>query len=160
MIEHGEPFDIIFTDFSKAFDSVPHKRLMVKLEGYGINGDILRWIRSFLTGRTQCVNVDGVRSMWKKVLSGIPQGSVLGPILFVIFINDLPEDVLFNFCKMFADDCKLYGAVNQVNLMQSDLTHMEEWSEKWQLPFNASKCKVMHLGTNNERRNYVQPTAC
>ena len=155
MVECGKPFDIIYTDFSKAFDSVPHKRLRVKLESYGIKADILRWIRSFLTGRTQCVNVDGVRSGWKKVVSGIPQGSVLGPILFVIFINDLPEEVFFNFCKMFADDCKLYGAVNQVNLMQADLTNMERWSEKWQLPFNASKCKVMHLGTNNERMKYV-----
>ena len=89
------------------------------------------------------------------MVSGIPQGSGLGPILFVIFIDDLPEEVFFNFYKMFADDCKLYGAVNQVNLMQADLTNMERWSEKWQLPFNASKCKVMHLGTNNERMKYV-----
>ena len=155
MVESGEHFDVIYTDFSKAFDSVPHKRLLIKLESLGIKGDILRWIRSFLTGRTQCVNVEGIRSMWKDVLSGIPQGSVLGPILFVIFINDLPEEVLFNFCKMFADDCKLYGVVNQENLIQADLTNMEKWSEQWQLPFNASKCKVMHFGTSNEKRKYV-----
>ena len=77
-IECGKPFDIIYTDFSKAFDSVPRKRLRVKLESYGIKGDILRWIGSFLTGRTQCVNVDGVRSGWKKVVSGIPKGRSLG----------------------------------------------------------------------------------
>ena len=88
------------------------------------------------------------------MVSGIPQGSVLGPILFVIFINDLPDEVLFNTCKMFADDCKLYGLVNQGNVMQIDLTNMEKWSELWQLPFNSSKCKVVHFGANNEKREY------
>ena len=154
LIESGEPFDIIYTDFSKAFDSVPHKRLMVKLESYGIRGDILNWIESFLSGRTQCVAVEGIHSTWKKVLSGIPQGSVLGPILFVIFINDLPDEVKFNHCKMFADDCKLYGTVNQTNLMQSDLNSLANWSEKWQLPFNTSKCKVMHVGISNKKKTY------
>ena len=111
MIEDGYCFDAIYTDFSKAFDSVPHERLFLKIESLGIRGDILNWIKSFLRGRTQCVNVDGAYSTWKKVLSGIPQGSVIGPILFVIFINDMPDVVKYTFCKLIADDCKLYGKV-------------------------------------------------
>ena len=157
MIEDGVCFDAIYTDFSKAFDSVPHARLFVKMEALGIRGDILKWVKSFLSGRTQCVNVDGAFSSWKKVISGIPQGSVIGPILFVIFINDMPEQVIHNFCKLFADDCKLFGPVNASgeNLVQSDLAKLEQWSKIWQLPFNAKKCKVMHFGHNNPKRKYV-----
>ena len=121
-LEKGETVDVIYTDFSKAFDSVPHERLFLKLEAMGIKGDVLYWIKSFLRGRTQCVNVDGTKSTWRDVLSGIPQGSVIGPILFVIFINDMPSEVKHNFCKLFADDCKLYGNVklDEENSMQLD----------------------------------------
>ena len=100
--------------------------------------------------------MDGAYSSWKKVISGIPQGSVIGPILFVIFINDMPDAVKHNFCKLFADDCKLYGKVAATgeNLVQSDLTLLEEWSRIWQLPFNAKKCKAMHFGYNNPKRTY------
>ena len=113
MIENGEAFDVIYTDFAKAFDSVAHERLFVKMESIGI-GDLLNWIRSFLNGRTQCVSVDGVKSEWKRVACGIPQGSVIGPILFVIFINDMPDEVKYNICKLSADDCKLYGVVQGI----------------------------------------------
>ena len=156
MIENGESFDIIYTDFSKAFDSVAHERLLLKLENVGIKGDLLNWIRSFLTGRTQCVNVNGVTSSWKDVISGIPQGSVLGPLLFVIFINDMPEKVKFNICKLFADDCKLYGPVNDNdgNIMEIDFNNLENWPRQWQLPFNVKKCKVMHVGSKNPSRAY------
>ena len=128
MIEKGEALDVIYTDFSKAFDSVPHQRLLAKLERSGIKGDILQWIRSFLKGRCQCVNVDGTRSGWRDVTSGIPQGSVIGPILFVIFINDMPQVVKQNFCKLFADDSKLYGIKRKVgeNSVQTDLSNMEQ----------------------------------
>ena len=112
MIENGVAFDVIYTDFAKTFDSVTHERLLLKLENIGIKGDLLNWIRSFLSGRTQCVNVDRVMSNWWNVLSGIPQGTVLGPILFVIFINDMPEELKYNMCKLFADDYKLYGPVS------------------------------------------------
>ena len=157
MIENGMCFDVIYTDFSKAFDSVPHERLFIKLESLGIKGDILKWIRSFLQGRTQSVNVEGSHSSWKNVLSGIPQGSVIGPILFVIFINDMPSSVKHSFCRLFADDCKLYGQVSTSgeNLVQSDLARLEEWSRIWQLPFNAPKCKTMHFGHKNPMFSYV-----
>ena len=110
-LENSHAFDVIYTDFSKAFDSVPHERLFLKLGAMGIRGDILSWIKSFLRGRTQCLNVDGRKSTWRDVLPGIPQGSVIRPILFVIFINEMPSEVKHNFCKLFADDCKLFGNV-------------------------------------------------
>ena len=117
---------------------------------------MLKWIKSFLRGRTQCVNVDGVRSSWLDVLSGIPQGSVIGPILFVIFINDMPQRVKYNICKLFADDCKLFGDVQQdrTNTVQLDLNNFENWSKTWQQPFNAKECKVMHFDKNNPRHSY------
>ena len=97
--------------------------------------------------------MESIKSSWKDVLSGIPQGSVIGPILFVIFINDMPKEVILNFAKLFADDCKLYETVNRVvNCLQTDL---EERSDKGQLSFNESKCKVLHFGHNNEKRDYT-----
>ena len=92
-----------YTDFSKAFDSVPHQRLLIKLRTSGISGYIVNWIKSFITGITQCVSVEGEMSNWREATSGIPQGSVIGPLLFVIFINDLPDEVKHNMCKLFAD---------------------------------------------------------
>ena len=155
-LENNRAFDVIYTDFSKAFDSVPHERLFLKLEAMGIRGDVLKWIKSFLRERTQCVNVDGVRSSWRDVLSGIPQGSVIGPILFVIFINDMPSHVKHNICKLFADDSKLFGDVNAnvSNTVQIDLSNLEYWSTVWQQPFNAKKCKTMHLGVHNPNHTY------
>ena len=157
MVERGEVFDVVYTDFAKAFDSVAHERLLSKINNMGIQGDIHNWIRSFLCGRTQAVNVDGVLSEWLKVISGVPQGSVIGPLLFVIFINDLPDEVKHNLCKLFADDCKLYGVVEHdgEDMIQDDINHMESWSKRWQLMFNASKCKVMHFGYSNPRKDYV-----
>ena len=97
---------MIASNFRKAFDSVPHKRLIKKLEGYGIKGILLEWFKNFLNGKLQRVVLNGKTSNWTNVLSGIPQGSILGPVLFIIFINDLPG-VVGNVCKLFADDCKL-----------------------------------------------------
>lgn len=157
ILEKNKALDVIYTDFSKAFDSVAHNRLLLKLRSMGIAGDILNWIKSFLTGRSQCVKVDGETSKWKPVLSGVPQGSVIGPLLFVIFINDMPDEVKHSVCKLFADDCKLYGVVDgedSASKLQSDLKNLEIWSKKWQLPFNTSKCKTLHLGFNNQYKRY------
>ena len=148
MIEKGEAFEVIYTDFSKAFDSVAYERLFQKLVKIGI-----AWV---LSGKSQCVNVEGMTSDWKDVISGVPQGSVIGPLLFVIFMSDMPDEVKFNMCKLFADDYKLYGSANidNDNKMQIDLNQLEKWSNKWQLPFNATKCKVMHFGYQNKKGNY------
>ena len=122
------------------------------MESIGINGDLLNLIQSFLNGRTQCVSVDGVMSEWKRVTCGIPQCSVPGHILFVIFINDMPDEVKYNTCKLFADQCKLYGKVSSTedNKMQVDLSNMEKWSKQWQLLFNAFNAKLCTLAITTQ----------
>ena len=141
MIDEGRVFDIIYTDFSKAFDSVPRVRLIKKLKALGIRGDNLGWIEAFPTNRKQKVIVEGETSTWSEVRSGVPQVSVLGPILFVVFINDILKS-LSSVCKMFADDTKVYREVNcteDYESLQLDLDITSKWSHKWQLPFNETK---------------------
>ncbi|MES9884550.1 MAG: reverse transcriptase family protein [Sedimenticola sp.] len=148
--------DVIFLDFQKAFDSVPHQRLFKKMEGYGIRGKVLKWVMDLLTNRKQRVVLNGESSEWSSVTSGIPQGSVIGPTLFLIFINDMPE-VVNNIVKMFADDAKIYARVNTVQEaanLQNDINNLQKWSEKWQLKFNGAKCKHMHLGKDQEFSKY------
>ncbi len=149
LLDSSNPVDTIYLDFSRAFDSVPHERLITKLFSLGIQGDLLQWIKCFLTGRTQCVRLNQCYSNLSEVISGVPQGSVLGPILFIVFINDLPE-VVSGLVKIFADDSKIYSAVGNEQQqfdLQDDLDKLCDWSKKWKLSFNASKCKVMHFGT-------------
>ena len=90
------------------------------------------------------------------MISGVPQGSVIGPLLFVMFINDMPYEIKSNICKLFVDDCKIYGDVSKAdnNTLQTDLTALETWSKIWQLPFNVTKCKVMRFGYHNQRTDY------
>ena len=97
------------------------------------------------------MRVEGFTSKWMEVVSGIPQGSVLGPLLFVVFINDLTDDMKYSISRMVTDNCKLYGLVGNENLnkLQIDLCELERWSLKWQLPFNVKKCKVLHFGKSN-----------
>jgi len=149
--------DAIYLDFSKAFDSVPHHRLLMKLEGYGISGSVWSWIEDFLVLRNQRVIINGMKSKPAWVLSGIPQGSVLGPLLFILFVNDMPETVQSHI-QMFADDTKIFREVNnpaESLLLQTDIEILEKWSSTWQLKFNAEKCKVMHLGTKNSKHQYI-----
>ena len=154
-IEEGCNIDIIYLDFRKAFDTVPHKRLLEKIKSYGITGNLYNWISDFLTERTQKVRVNNQLSKETVVHSGIPQGSILGPILFTIFINDLPEG-LKSICKIFADDTKIYDKAEHSRNIQDDILHLQSWSEKWKLYFNIRKCKVMHIGMskNKPRENY------
>ena len=152
--DEGIPVDIIYLDFRKAFDSVPHERLLTKLKAYGISGNILEWIRNFLLGRTQRVKVGSAISSESPVLSGIPQGSILGPVLFTAFINDMPAD-LVSLCHIFADDTKIYNSAMEKDKLQADVFKLQEWSERWNLYFNVSKCHVMHLGAKNPRVDYT-----
>ena len=156
-LENNSPFDVAYLDFKKAFDSVPHLRLINKLKSHGIEGKVLHWIQNFLSNRKQRVVVGKEKSDWADVVSGIPQGSVLGPILFVIYINDLPS-VISSTAKLFADDTKVYSEIKTEAdraILQSDLQALEDWSTKWQLPFNADKCKIMHIGNNNPGYGYT-----
>ena len=157
LIEEKLDFDILYLDFAKAFDTVPHQRLLNKLKAYGIEGDILNWISSFLSNRTQRVRVNNSYSEYTTVDSGIPQGSVLGPVLFTIYINDLP-DVVESICKIFADDTKLYGRASNRDSIQKDLKALMEWSKLWLLSFNIPKCSVLHMGKNNPEHKYYMDT--
>ena len=147
-IASGKVVDTIYFDFAKAFDTVPHRRLLRKLEGYGISGNCLRWIESFLTDRKQLVKVDQARSGTNSVVSGVPQGSVLGPLLFVIYINDLPDNVNSSIF-LFADDTKIVKEITSIEdslIIQQDINELENWSRKWLLRFHPDKCHVLTLG--------------
>ena len=147
--------DIILLDFAKAFDKVPHIRLLHKLDYYGIRGGTLSWIKEFLSGRSQQVVLEGQKSSQKEVLSGVPQGTVLGPLLFLAFINDLPDVVKTSDARLFADDCLLYRHIrndkDSVDL-QTDLTALEDWETKWQMRFHPEKCTVIRVCTNKSLR--------
>ena len=148
------PFDCIYLDFTKAFDRVSHQRLLTKLYNIGIKGNLMNWIKDFLKGKEQRVEVNNEFSDWASVVSGIPQGSVLGPSLFTIFINDIPNDITSN-VKIFADDTKFYNSAHLNHLIQEDLNHLLQWSNKWLLPFNIEKCKVLHYGKVNPKNDYM-----
>ena len=157
IIDRGSSLDSIYLDFSKAFDSVPHQRLARKLEGFGIKGHVLQWLQDFLNNRRQKVRIGDEESEWEQVLSGVPQGSVIGPTLFIIFINDMP-DVVQSFIELFADDAKVFAEIKDDHhngILQEDIVALQGWAEKWQLAFNAKKCKVMHIGRNNPKREYI-----
>ena len=140
--------------FSKAFDSVAHKCLLHKISLFGIWGSVLSWIQDFLTGRRQYVSIKGGSSSWKDVLSGVPQGSVLGPILFILYIHDLPEFVN-SIVKIFADDTKNYNKDSNSDTIQQDLEALCTWAQIWQLRFNVKKCKTAHYGKNNQVYQYT-----
>ena len=131
------------------------KLFLEKLKGYGIRDNILMWIQDFLSNRKQRVSINGRNSEWRNVTSGIPQGSVLGPILFLIYINDLPS-VVRCLIKLFADDAKLYQIIrrNQDRVeLQGDISNSKDWSIIWKMFFNIKKCKHMHVGPETEERN-------
>ena len=149
-LEQGLSIDVIYMDFRKAFDVVPHCRLVGKLKSYGISKEITNWVVSFLNNRFQTVTVNGCESSERPVLSGIPQGSVLGPMLFVLYINDLPDNVTGDaFSFLFADDTKLFSIINNVGdcfKLLTQVDNLSEWSKLWLIGFNSDKCKHMHIG--------------
>ena len=160
LIDEGHSVDVVYLDFSKAFDKVPHARLASKLKSSGIDGQFLQWIVQWLNGRQQRVVLNGKSSSWAPVLSGVPQGSVLGPILFLLYINDIDNaiDSVFTILYKFADDTKALRIVDNVtdhDHLQTDLENLYSWSVEWQMLFNGSKCKVMHFGRNNLHLDYT-----
>ena len=141
-VSGGGQVDTIVLDFSKAFDKVPHNRLMSKLDFYGIRGDLHRWIESFLRNRQQTVVLEGSKSSTSSVISGVPQGTVLGPTLFLIFINDLLSYVKSP-VRLFADDCVIYREIKSsldASTLQSDLNNLHRWEREWLMELNPEKC--------------------
>jgi len=137
--------DLIMLDFSKAFDTVPHSRLLRKLKHYGINGKLHDWLTTWLTKRTQQVVIDGQTSASCRVKSGVPQGTVLGPIMFLVYINDIGQNVTSGI-QLFADDCILYRIIKSPHdeqALQEDLTRVSNWANIWQMRFNVNKCVVL-----------------
>ena len=155
-IANKSSIDIAFLDYAKAFDTVPHLRLRNKLKAYGVVGKASAWINSFLSNRRQRVVMGEIMSNWSQVKSGVPQGSVLGPSLFIIYINDLPEN-LSNVTKIYADDTKIIADTSRpdANLdLQKDLDALADWSDRWLIKLNVEKCKIMHLGKRNPLKKY------
>lgn len=150
--------DTIVLDFSKAFDKVSHDHLLFKLERLGIDSTTCTWIQSFLLNRTQRVVIDGATSSSVPVTSGVPQGSVLGPILFLAFINDLPSYVTHSRVRLFADDTIVYLTVSSIDdcsKLQDDLNSLERWERDWLMSFHPSKCNVLHI---TRKRTKIQNT--
>ena len=142
--------DVILLDFSKAFDKVNHSKLLWKLHNYGIRGKVLSWIQAFLGNRSQRVVIDGEDSDSTPVNSGVPQGSVLGPILFLAYtcINDLPDSRISSQVRLFADDTALYLTIKgeeDSSALQTDLDLLSVWEKKWDMQFNPSKCQVVQV---------------
>jgi hypothetical protein len=139
--------DVAILDFSKAFDTVPHDLLLLKMANYGVNGSLLQRLSSFLKHRSMNVVVDGTHSRSVHVESGVPQGTVLGPLMFLCHINDLPLSVK-SYVRLFADDCLLYRTIHTMQDhidLQSDLHQLEIWAETWGMKFNAKKCYILSI---------------
>ena len=149
VLEKRGQVDTVYLDFAKAFDKVSHDLLLVKLHNFGIRGNLLRWFGDYLSGRLQRVTVLGVTSEPLPVLSGVPQGSILGPLLFLIYVNDLPKSTSHDTTvTMFADDTKCHRHLRNLQdtiILQQDLDSVANWCNDWRMDLNQTKCVVMHF---------------
>ena len=155
ILDRGGCVDVIYCDFMKAFDTVPHHRLINVLEYYGIDDPILSWIKDFLTDRRQKVVINGVASKWHQVTSGIPQGSVLGPVLFVVYINTMVEESGVSDVYLYADDTKIFNEIHcqqDIDDLQQDLNRLFNWTKESLLKFHPDKCVSMRIGTKPDLR--------
>ncbi|BHF57075.1 hypothetical protein SprV_0100001600 [Sparganum proliferum] len=154
-LEEGFEVDVEYIDFRKAFDTVTHQRLLHKLSSIGIRGDILNWIRAFLIGRKQRVRTGDDKSEWVNVTSGVPQGSVLEPLLFLLYVYDNLQELDCGKI-IFADEVKLWQVIKSPydqRVLQDNLHRLQAWSEKWLLDINVQKCAVLHLRPTNSHSN-------
>jgi hypothetical protein len=157
-LDKGFAVDIAFLDAAKAFDRVPFQRLLLKLSCYGFQGQLLEWLRDYLVGRKQRLVLGDYVGCWREIVSGVPQGSVIGPLLFIIYVNDL-INMLSVHVKGFADDLQLISVNNsedQHQILQDNFDSIFEWTQQWQLHLNIKKCKVMHFGSNSQLVNRAQ----
>jgi Reverse transcriptase (RNA-dependent DNA polymerase)/Endonuclease-reverse transcriptase len=155
-MDSGKPVDILFFDMAKAFDTVPHSKLIDKMRMMNINMKITDWIENYLQNRKQCVVVKGVKSEELKVSSGVPQGSVIGPFLFLLYISDMQKGIESKL-SIFADDTKMAGQVGNVEgraVMKRDLARLQTWADANEMKFNTEKCCVMHCGSKNNKEDY------
>ena len=158
-LDKGLQTDVVYLDFSKAFDSVDHGRLVLKLKQHGVEGNLLSWLANYLTNRKQRTVVRGIMSKPLPVISGVPQGSILGPLLFVVYTNDLQTTVASN-CSLllYADDTKCYKTINtsnDSNKLQEGLDLLYRWSREWRLNFNIKKCDCVHITKKRAPANHV-----
>ena len=158
-LDEGQAVDVLYLDFSKAFDKVPHKRLIQKLKAHNFSKSLITWITAWLNGRKQRVLVNGTYSEWLNVVSSVVQGSVLGPILFVVYINDIDTCIgtKEGIMSKFADDTKVAKVVKDTKTaaeMQEVMQNLETWCEKWGMVFNIKKCCILHFGHRNMQQQY------
>jgi hypothetical protein len=158
VLDDGKSADIFYLDFAKAFDKVPHHRLMIKVRAKGIDGKIGKWLEEWLRDRIQTVVVNGEESEESKVESGVPQGTIMGPPLFTVFIDDLDDFVrLIELLIKFADDgkgLKIIENIQDQHKLQQTLDSLCEWARIWSMKFNVAKCKIMHIGRSNPGYKY------
>ena len=154
-VDKGKEIRVVFLDISKAFDRVWHAGLLEKLKGAGIRGRLLLWLKNYLTDRQQRVTINGAKSPWGKILAGVPQGSVLGPLLFLIFINDITHVIRRCKIRLFADDTCLFVEVDEpdkvAEILNQDLHQIQEWADKWLVSFSPPKTEELLISNKAPR---------
>ena len=154
-VDNKQQVDMVYLDFRKAFDSVPHQELLYKLWRMGITGNLWCWFRNYLSGRSHYVLYENEMSSTLPVISGVPQGSILGPLLFIVYVNDIPEAINYSHCYLFADDAKLLQVINSPEdqtELQEDLSAISSWCKKWNLTLNSNKCSAVHFSTQSTQQ--------
>jgi len=146
-------YSSIYLDLSKAFDTIDHSILLNKLKHYGIRGTCLKWLNSYLSNRTQYVKINKTKSIIQEINCGVPQGSVLGPLLFIIYTNDIPNQLQFTRTILFADDTTIYCSNTNLNNLYQDINHdldvLYDWFKANKLSLNISKTNYMIFSNNS-----------